>query len=224
MFSSGVYEILNTVTGKRYIGSAVRFNPRWNGHRVHLKRGSHHSRGLQSAWLKYGPSAFIFRPIIICEKQMVLFYEQIALDALQPEYNSLKIAGSCIGREVTAETRAKISRQNAGRKRSPEFVERLRQTMTGSHLSPERAAKLIGNKHALGHKHSDEWKRQNSIRNTGVKRPKSPEHRAKIAASLRGRKATPEHRANQAAAQRGTKRRPYRLRSAPPNPKQGSLF
>lgn len=207
---SGVYEILNTNNGKRYVGSAVSIRSRWNDHRMHLRRGSHHSSVLQSAWIKYGEGAFEFRRILICERDHLLLYEQLAINSIRPQYNILQIAGSSIGRKATPETKAKISAKAIGRKRSVESIAKGSATRTGAKLTPEHAAKLIGNQHAKGHRHTDEWKAAASIRLTGMKRPKSPEYRAKTAASLKGRKASPEHRANQAAAQLGKKRGPYR--------------
>ena len=65
---SGIYAIVNTVNGKRYVGSAKRFRTRWNAHRAALNKGLHHSRHLQSAWNKYGAEAFVFTIIEFCEQ------------------------------------------------------------------------------------------------------------------------------------------------------------
>ena len=54
---SGIYEILNTANGKRYIGSAVHFARRWYLHCWKLNRGEHHSAKLQNAWNKHGAGA-----------------------------------------------------------------------------------------------------------------------------------------------------------------------
>ena len=43
---SGIYEILNTVNGKRYIGSAKNFSKRWWGHTNPQKRAQKRSKGL----------------------------------------------------------------------------------------------------------------------------------------------------------------------------------
>ena len=86
---SGIYEILNTVNGKRYIGSAVYIVGRFARHRMHLRRGTHHSVHLQRAWNKHGEEAFEFRPILFCTKDMLLYYEQLAIDAFKPLYNIL---------------------------------------------------------------------------------------------------------------------------------------
>ncbi len=207
---SGIYEIVNVPSGKRYVGSAKNLRKRWNMHRWQLQNGKHANRHLQSAWLLDGEASFEFRILGFCAEVDLLASEQIFIDSLNPEYNILKIAGSSIGTACAPETKAKIGAKNRGRRWTAESIAKLSATMTGRKLAPDHAAKLIGNKHALGLKHTDEWKRQNSIRNTGLKRPKSPEYRAKIAAALKGRKATPEHRANQSAAQLGKKRGPYR--------------
>lgn len=218
---TGIYQIVNTVNGKRYVGSAKSFAGRWSTHRSRLKTGRHHNRHLQSSWAKYGAAAFAFQKLIVCAQEDLLLYEQIAIDVLRPEFNVERIAGNSLGCIRTPETRAKIAAKALGRKRSRASVEAGAAKRRGVPLAPEHAAKLIGNKHALGLKHTDEWKAANAVRNTGLKRPKDAEYRAKIAATLRGRKATPEHRANQSAAQLGKKRGPYKKRadiSQQPNP------
>jgi group I intron endonuclease len=209
--TAGVYEILNTQSGKRYVGSALNIHRRWAEHRSGLRRGKHHSRHLQCAWNAYGEAEFEFRQLIVCAPQDLLLYEQIAIDTIAPEYNVLQNARNSLGRVHTPETRAKISAKAMGRKYSPETIEKRAAKRRGVPLAPEVRAKLLGNQYAAGLKHTDEWKAANSARNSGVKRPKDAEYRAKISASLKGRKATPEHRANQSAAQLGKKRdRPYK--------------
>lgn len=210
--TSGIYQIINTVNGKRYIGSAVNLRQRRNEHWSKLARGIHHSKHFQSAWNRYGKEAFVFRVLLFCAKPDLLFYEQLAMDGIRPEYNVETVAGSSIGCIRTPETRAKISAKAKGRKRSEEVTAKIVAAMTGRKLSPEHRATLLGNKKAAGHTHTEEWKRQNSIRNTGVKRPKSPEQREKIAAALRGITHSPERRARQAAGQLGKKRGPYKLK------------
>jgi hypothetical protein len=47
--AGGIYEIRNTQSGVRYIGSAARIPVRLNQHRAMLVRGKHHSIALQRA-------------------------------------------------------------------------------------------------------------------------------------------------------------------------------
>jgi group I intron endonuclease len=254
---SGIYEIVNSESGKRYVGSSISFDRRWRDHTRSLAAGKHHSRYLQAPWDKYGSAAFVFRRLVVCEPVNLLLYEQIAMDALKPEYNSAPRAGNTLGVKLSAEararisaaklgnastkgrprdpeavaktaaahrgmkrsdeTRAKIAAKALGRKYSAETVEKRAAKLRGVALPPERVAHLIGNKFAAGVVYSDERRAAISEFMTGQPRPKSPEHRAKIAAALRGRKATPEARANQSAAQRGKPRGPRRKPdSAPP--------
>ena len=125
--ASGIYEIVSA-SGKRYVGSAVDFAARWRCHRYELRRGKHHSSVLQRAWNKYGEQAFEFRKLLICKREDLLFYEQLCLDGLKPEYNCTFIVGPwptaktwarasevnrgnkyCLGRKHSDETRAKIA-------------------------------------------------------------------------------------------------------------------
>jgi group I intron endonuclease len=219
MAESGIYEIVNLVNGNRYVGSAANFRIRWRQHRRLLNRGEHYSPALQRAWLKHGQENFEFRAILECERARLIAEEQSELDRQWPEYNNCPTAGSSLGRVLSPETKAKIGDRLRGRKRDPEVVAGVANKLRGRKRPPEIAAKLMGNRHAVGSRHTDEWKAANSARlkdqyASGERsRARPPEYRAKIAATLTGRKATPEHRANQSAAQRGKKRGPYKLRA-----------
>lgn len=106
---SGIYQIMNTVNGKRYIGSAVRIAKRWSEHRCALRENRHHSQALQRSWNKYGEGAFEFAVLQTCEKAGLIASEQAALDALKPELNVCKIAGSRLGDKLSPETKARIA-------------------------------------------------------------------------------------------------------------------
>src|SRR5579884_2546151 len=56
----GIYAIVNTVTGERYIGSSSKITERFTDHRWNLRRGTHHSASLQKAWNTYGEDKFLF--------------------------------------------------------------------------------------------------------------------------------------------------------------------
>lgn len=57
---AGIYEILNTVNGKRYIGYSENILKRWDNHKYKLRREESCSPHLQSAWCVYGEVAFAF--------------------------------------------------------------------------------------------------------------------------------------------------------------------
>lgn len=56
--SSGIYCILNTSNGLRYIGQSIDLPRRKSYHFTALAKGIHKNRHLQSAWNLYGSQAF----------------------------------------------------------------------------------------------------------------------------------------------------------------------
>lgn len=91
---SGVYEIVNTLDGKRYVGSAQDIPARWIVHQHFLRKGKHHSAKLQNAWNKYGEAVFELLVLEVCDRSRLYEVEQAHIDALSPEYNMTLIAES----------------------------------------------------------------------------------------------------------------------------------
>ena len=113
---------------------------------------------------------------------MCVYFEQRCIDALDPEYNICKIAGSSLGVKYTQETKDKLSamrignqnaRGRAGKKYQPHSAE------TKAKIS----AALMGNKNSLG-----------CIR--------TAETRKKLSKLLKGRKFTKAHLANMSLGQK----------------------
>lgn len=174
--TAGVYQIVNLVTGKRYIGSSVNVQHRMAEHRRDLKRGRHHSRYLQASWNKHGAAAFEFRPLLLCSVGDRLFYEQLLLDGLRPEYNGFPNARSPLGFKHSEETKAKWR----GRKRTPEHCAAISRSKRGKPIHTPESLKRMA-----------EFNFAHGIKPPSQKgKPKSPEHRAKIAAALKGNKNT----------------------------------
>lgn len=213
---SGIYEIVNLLNGKRYVGSAKSLPSRFGNHRIRLVSGKHHNRYLQKSWVKYGAQAFAFRVILICKPDDLIFFEQRAIDTLRPEYNLSPTAGSTLGVVFSEEAKGKMAASAMGRKRDPESVERGAAKLRGIKQSAEHVNLRLGNQFAKGYRHTDEWKRANSERHMGRPRPKSPEYRAKISATLKGVTHSPERKAKQAARQLGLKRKPYNIKPRTP--------
>lgn len=110
---SGIYEIINLVNGKSYIGSAINLNKRFVQHFSNLKNNRHSNRYLQSAWNKY-ERQFEFRIIEIVEdKTKLLEREQFWIDTRQTYnrnigYNLRPKASSNLGRITSEETKIKL--------------------------------------------------------------------------------------------------------------------
>lgn len=98
----GIYEIVNTANGKRYVGSSVDVEKRWKHHLWRLGRKDHHSVVLQRAWDKYGECSFKFSILHECEADDLLIIEQSEIN-LKSEYNISPVAGSNEGHRWTEE-------------------------------------------------------------------------------------------------------------------------
>ena len=192
MTKSGVYEILNTTNGHRYIGSAVSLRKRKHDHWRELRRDTHCNEHLQRAWNKYGEDAFKFDVLEYWEPEFLVSFEQWWMNMLQPEYNIRPVAGSSLGVKRTAETRAKMSAAMMGKLMGYKHTETTRARIS---------AALMGNQRALGRKHTKEMKAKISAAMKGIK--KTGEHKANISVARVGMKFTNKHRAKISAAKKG---------------------
>ena len=73
----GIYQILNKVNNKRYIGSTVNLYKRKHQHLKELKNNKHGNRFLQRSWNKYGADAFELTTLIKCAEKDLFFYEDL---------------------------------------------------------------------------------------------------------------------------------------------------
>jgi group I intron endonuclease len=111
---SGIYQIINTVNGKRYVGSSVKVLSRLNGHRKMLVENTHFNRHLQFAWNKYGEEVFNFKVLLYCDKENLLFYEQRAISVNGNGYNLSPTAGNNLGAKYSEESNRKKSKSLKG--------------------------------------------------------------------------------------------------------------
>lgn len=108
--TSGVYQIVNKVNGKFYIGSTYNLRKRWIVHIHVLRRSERGNSKLKAAWRKYGEENFEFRVLIKSPIEYLIKLEQWFIDNLSPEYNTRKeAAASNKGIRHTDETKKKIS-------------------------------------------------------------------------------------------------------------------
>ncbi len=123
---SGIYEIVNVVNGKRYIGSSINLKNRKMYHWKAL-RNNDRKRAcpkLLNAWNKYGESKFVFNVIeYVDDKNKLINREQYWLDYYKTYergvgYNVAPIAGSCYGCHHSQEAISKIREKAIGNTRS----------------------------------------------------------------------------------------------------------
>lgn len=108
-FKCGIYIIINLLNGKRYIGSSKNLYNRMHEHLHNLSHNKAHNKHLQASWNKYGEEAFQYGILEYCEEDTQFEREQYYIDVLSPEYNfSLNVVANT-GKQVSSETRMKIS-------------------------------------------------------------------------------------------------------------------
>lgn len=124
---SGVYEIVNNVNGKKYVGVANDLVNRFSVHRTRLRKGVSHSRVLQNAWNKYGEQSFTFKPLIICSKEDAAMYETKLIGSGDYVYNVAitPVSGRPKGSKTSDEGRRNMSICRIGKKPSDETRAKL---------------------------------------------------------------------------------------------------
>ena len=214
--SSGIYEILNPVNGKRYVGSAMNFQHRWTAHLSALRCGRHHNPHLQHAFDKYGEDALVFSVLEEAQEEPLLEREQHYMDMLKSEYNIAPIAGNpMLGRHHSLETRGKISEAKKGRHHSDEHRRKNSEAHMDLPVSAATRAKLslalMGERnHNYGKPLSPETRQKISEAKSGERhhfygKHHSLETRAKISAAKMGHLVSAETRLKISLAMRGNR-------------------
>ena len=83
----GIYIIINTKNGKRYVGSSINIRKRLWEHRANLRHNHHDNQHLQNAWNKYGEQSFEYSVLEVCSQEERFSREQFYVNTLHPEYN-----------------------------------------------------------------------------------------------------------------------------------------
>ena len=164
---------------------------------------------------------FSFNILLVCSPEDLLFYEQRAIDRLQPEYNSSPTAGNTLGVRCDPERRRKISAAHKGKILTEEHRRNISLGNMGRTPSDETRVKLAAavkvrsenlewrrklSEAKLGTRMSEENKEKLRKARTGVPANLSEEARLrknkKIGEANRVRVITDQHRANMSEAQK----------------------
>ena len=201
----GIYRILNTKTGKSYVGSAYDIEVRWkgcNGHIAMLKRNQHNSIKLQRSFHKHGLEAFEFSILEECSEDQLFFKEAFwiaKLDSVDNGYNMLRMTldGERVYRHHAKETipllvkaglktwklhRNELVRQCLERCATDEFRIKLRKASRAFHDLPEEHPSKVEWRAKLKAKHSSEESRKanSERRKAHCSQPEVREYRRKI--------------------------------------------
>jgi len=159
MHCTGIYKILNLLTGSVYIGSAINCELRRRRHFSILRHNKHYNKHLQNAFNKYGESAFIFGVITMCDKETLIEKEQYYIDKYKSfskgiGYNISPFAGRTKGLVAhnkgipwTLKQRSVLSNAAKNRKTQPHIVPHTQEARLKMSLS--RKGTRIGPNHPL---------------------------------------------------------------------------
>lgn len=187
---AGIYEIVNAVTGKRYVGSTFHLGRRFLQHRGLLRRNLHDNAYLQSAWNKYGEQAFSYRVLAILERGDAVATEQRLLDRLRADgvdlYNLAPFANSGMrGRVHSDASKAAISARSRQMWSDPEKRKQQSERVKKRYEDPEWRERTSKGSKAL-------WIRQSEKMRTSISAAvRKTETRAKLSAANKRRFSEP---------------------------------
>ncbi len=145
----GIYEIVNLINKKRYIGSTNCLQRRWLEHKSTLNRKVHGNEYLQNSWNKYGMDNFIFNILEHCNEENLKEREKYWMTL----YDSLKRSrgyniSSAERHNMSDETKFKLSKAHKNKVLSDETKHKLSVINTGRRfkLSSESREKISAGK------------------------------------------------------------------------------
>ena len=174
-----VYEIVNNINGKKYIGlTRVGIDRRWKEHVRSSKRRP--KTILQFAIAKYGESSFTIREVASAiSLDLLPLLEKDLIAQEKPEYNQTCGGEFTAGRKYSDAVKEVIRLKNTGQKRNQETCRNI----------SEAKRKQYAERPELRQK-SSEWLRENralwedkrieAVRKSATGRKMSPEHKEKI--------------------------------------------
>lgn len=126
----GIYQIINKLDGKVYVGSAKGFKQRYTQHINSLRKGTHHNKHLQGAFNRDGSDSFEFHVLEVVNGEQAdrLLAEQKHLDSYQENwevcYNfkqqTIASSRSCFSKDPET-TRLKRSRASIEMWKDPTY-------------------------------------------------------------------------------------------------------
>lgn len=170
-----IYQISNSATGDRYIGSSTNAEGRFVNHIKSLRSGGHCNSFLQSSFNKYGESCFsmeILECVDVSSRSDLYDLEDLLIAEMSPEFNICQKSGRPPGGAMKPETRFKLRDAMSGRK----FTQEHRDKLSVAHIGNTSAK---GNR---GGKLSAETRRKMSESHSGKQRSRS--HCESLSASL----------------------------------------
>jgi 2-polyprenyl-3-methyl-5-hydroxy-6-metoxy-1,4-benzoquinol methylase len=200
----GIYQILNSINGKRYIGFSINIENRWRKHKRVLNKGCHDNSYLQRAWNYYGMENFIFEIIQelspdeeilkLMEIYWIAYYNSFKGDG--GGYNLTRGGDGSLGSTHSEESKLKMSVNRKGkgtgknnpmykRHHSEESKKKMSLAHSGKKLSDEHkkniSISLIGENSPNYGKHLSEATREKmSLNHADFKKEKNPMYNKRL--------------------------------------------
>lgn len=143
--ASHVYCILNTETGRRYVGSTTRIRNRRRQHLSDLRKHKHPSRLMQEDYDSFGEHSFVFfelEEVLTFSLEELHAVEQRWINKYNPEYNTVMNVKKYFP-TFSAESREKSRQAKLGRKQSQEEKDKRAQSIREFWARPENKGKKI---------------------------------------------------------------------------------
>lgn len=167
---SGIYKWTNKLTKDIYIGQSVDLAKRFKSYLNINYLNNRKTLVISRALIKFGYSNFTLEVLEYCDTVNLTEREQYYFDKLNPKYNTLKLAGSSSGHQLSEETKEKISKSLKGVKEKSAQFGRSHTDESKALMSLQRSKEnnyFFGKTHtektktllgqlALGRKHSEE--------------------------------------------------------------------
>jgi len=210
--ASGIYVIRHKISGKSYVGLSLDINKRWKSHKSPKPTSK---SAIHAAIRKYGVDAFQFEILELCSQHELESRECHWINHLETFRTGYNLtSGGEMGREVSEETKQKLSAATSGKKLGPRpeaVKKKISEAHKGRPVSAEtRAASLI---YMTGLKQPEEWRKHAALARTGLKRSEETKKKMSESALMRTELAEafknnnpmkrPEIRAKVSDAQKG---------------------
>lgn len=117
---SAVYQIINTVTGDRYVGSSKNVKRRWRQHKYPSVWKNRSNSLIYQDFQKYGVENFRFQILAPVMPEYLKQVEQEFIEMLKPTYNNYRAKGS-----DTKEAARKYFKTNKGKEALNKYQNQL---------------------------------------------------------------------------------------------------
>ena len=191
----GIYEIVNKVNGKKYIGQSIDVYRRWREEKCDLNKDeAPWNVHLWRAWKLYGAESFEFNVLEACNECLLDEKEAYYIELYDTQNNGYNIeSGGNVNKHLAQETKDKISASHFGKSLPKEVCDKMsvarignKNPMYGKHHTQDTKNLISANNIGkTGHQISEYQKQR--AREANIGKIVSQETRDKLSKSQKGK-------------------------------------